>query len=573
MSPTCASGFPTPASLVLLFDSSGFAPHGFCYQWDWRLILLHVASDALIAVAYMSIPVTLLYFVRQRRDLPFHWIFVLFGVFIVACGGTHMMEIWTLWHAHYWASGALKAVTAMSSVLTAILLVKIVPAALALPRPEELQAANRALETQAERIREQAHAVAEAKSESEWFINSVPSILIGTNHEGKIIRWNFEAVETFGLTESEVVGKTLKDCGVKWVQEQTFTEIDSWMTRKYPHKAANLCFEKQGETRFLGVTIDQLRLADDRAGGLLITGTDITRRLLLEGQLRQAQKLEAIGQLAAGIAHEINTPTQYVGDNAAFIKESWTGLDELLRTVRSIAEQGKAGVLPADTAAQLERVVEKADLDYLLDEIPRALNQTLDGVRRVANIVQAMKEFSHPGGDEKAPIDINHAIDTTLTVARNEWKYVAEVKTEFDRTLPLVPCLAGEFNQVILNLVTNAAHAISDKNGNSGQTRGKITIRTRREDDWAEIQIEDTGCGVAERNRSRVFELFFTTKEAGRGTGQGLALAHTIIVKKHGGQIWFQSEEGRGTTFFVRLPLGKGGQGEEMATMGDTRKA
>jgi signal transduction histidine kinase len=366
----------------------------------------------------------------------------------------------------------------------------------------------------------------------------------------------------------------LKKCGVKWVQEQTFTEIDSWTTRKYPHKAANLCFEKQGETRFLGVTIDQLRLADDRAGGLLITGTDITRRLLLEGQLRQAQKLEAIGQLAAGIAHEINTPTQYVGDNAAFIKESWTGLDELLRTVRSVTEETKNGKpLSAETVAQLERGVEKADLDYLLDEVPRSLNQTLDGVRRVAKIVQAMKEFSHPGGDEKAPIDINHAIDTTLTVARNEWKYVAEVKTEFDRSLPLVPCLAGEFNQVILNLVTNAAHAISDKNGNSGQTLGQITIRTRRQDDWAEIQIEDTGCGVAERNRSRVFELFFTTKEAGRGTGQGLALAHTIIVKKHGGQIWFQSEEGRGTTFFVRLPLGNGGRVEEPAAVGVAEKA
>ena len=345
---------------IFLLASSSFAPHGFCYQWDWRLILLHVSSDALITLAYMSIPVTLMYFVRQRRDLPFHWIFVLFGVFIVACGGTHAMEIWTLWHAHYWASGALKAVTAISSVGTAVLLVKIVPKALALPRPEELQAANRALETQAVQIREQTRAVEAAKSESEWFINSVPSILIGTNHEGKIIRWNFEALETFGLTESEVVGKTLKNCGVKWVQEQTFTEIDSWTTRKYPHKAANLCFEKQGETRFLGVTIDQLRLADDRAGGLLITGTDITRRLLLEGQLRQAQKLEGIGQLAAGIAHEINTPTQYVGDNAAFIKESWGGLDELLRTVQSIAEQAKGGEpLPAETVEQLERGVKR----------------------------------------------------------------------------------------------------------------------------------------------------------------------------------------------------------------------
>ena len=262
-----------------------------------------------------------------------------------------------------------------------------------------------------------------------------------------------------------------------------------------------------------------------------------------------------------------------MGDNAAFIKDSWTGLDELLRTVKSIAEQAKSGgPLPAETIERLECSVEKADLDYLLDEIPRSLNQTLDGVRRVANIVQAMKEFSHPGGDEKAPIDINHAIETTLTVARNEWKYVAEVETEFERSLPLVPCLAGEFNQVILNLVTNAAHAISDKNGSNGQKLEKITIRTRRVEEWAEVQIEDTGCGVPERNRSRVFELFFTTKEVGRGTGQGLALAHTIIVKKHGGQIWFQSEEGKGTTFFVRLPLGKAGKGEEIVPVGEKQK-
>ena len=293
---------------------------------------------------------------------------------------------------------------------------KIVPAALALPRPEELQAANRALETQAERIREQARAVEEAKSESEWFINSVPSILIGTNHEGKIIRWNFEAVETFGLTESEVVGKTMKDCGVKWVQEQTFAEIDSWTTRKYPHKAANLCFEKQGETRFLGVTIDQLRLADDRAAGLLITGTDITRRLLLEGQLRQAQKLEGIGQLAAGIAHEINTPTQYVGDNAAFIKESWTWIGRIVEdgAIGDRADESGRSVAGGYGRAFGTAVSRKRICDYLLDEIPRSLNQTLDGVRRVAKIVQAMKEFSHPGGDEKEPIDINHAIETTL---------------------------------------------------------------------------------------------------------------------------------------------------------------
>jgi signal transduction histidine kinase len=193
-------------------------------------------------------------------------------------------------------------------------------------------------------------------------------------------------------------------------------------------------------------------------------------------------------------------------------------------------------------------------VDFMLEEIPLSLDQALDGVQRVAKIVRAMKEFSHPGVEDKTAIDINHAIETTLTVARSEWKYVAEVETALDTTLPLVPCLASEFNQVLLNLLTNATHAIADKRGNDGPM-GKIRIKTLRENEWVRIQIEDSGCGVPEYVRSRIFEPFFTTKEVGRGTGQGLALAHTIIVKKHSGQIWFDSEEGVGTTFFLRLPI------------------
>ncbi len=539
----------------LLVVMSPFAPHGYCYLWNWRLILLHVCSDALIAISYLSIPVTLLYFVRQRRDVPFHWIFWLFGSFIIACGATHVMEIWTLWYADYWTSGVIKALTAVVSVCTAVLLVRIVPAALALPRPEELRSANETLGKQSAAIQEQSRRIDAARIESEFFINSVPSILIGTDQAGRISRWNHGAVNAFGVSEASVSGKTLADCGVRWIESDMQSAVDSWFSQTLPHKPPQLRFEKDGTTRYLGVTVNHLQLADDKVGGLLITGTDITERLHLESQLRQAQKLEAIGQLAAGIAHEINTPTQYVGDNVTFVKESWTVIEELLRLEKSIWMDSKGGPVRANTIAALDDSMGRADLEFLLARIPKALASTLDGVQRIAKIVKAMKEFSHPGGEDDTAIDINHAIETTLTVARSEWKYIAEVETDFDASLPLVPCFAGEVNQVILNLLTNAAHAIDDKKQNKNDGMGKIRVQTKREDDCAVIQIEDSGCGIPDHHKTRVFEMFFTTKEAGKGTGQGLALAHSIIVKKHGGQIWFESEVGKGTTFFLRLPL------------------
>jgi signal transduction histidine kinase len=199
--------------------------------------------------------------------------------------------------------------------------------------------------------------------------------------------------------------------------------------------------------------------------------------------------------------------------------------------------------------------MQKADLDYLLAEIPRAVEQSLDGVQRVAKIVGAMKEFSHPGSEEKRAIDINHAIQSTITVARNEWKYVAEVETNLDPTLPPVPCFAGGINQVILNLLINAAHAIRQVVGDGSQGKGKILITTKQDREWAEVSLHDTGSGIPEAIRARVFEPFFTTKPVGQGTGQGLALAHSIVVREHGGQIWFETEAGKGTRFFVRLPL------------------
>ena len=214
------------------------------------------------------------------------------------------------------------------------------------------------------------------------------------------------------------------------------------------------------------------------------------------------------------------------------------------------------GPVSREHLLQFCQLHQKCDLEYLLKEIPNAVDQSLEGVQRVAEIVKGFKEFSHPGSEEKRAININQAIEATISVARHEWKYCAEVVTAFDAALPLVPCLAGEFNQVMLNLIVNSAHAI----GSAGEAGGKgtITISTRREGEWARIAVADTGAGIPVDIQSRVFEPFFTTKEVGKGTGQGLALAHTAIVNRHQGQLWFESEAGHGTTFFVRLPLAAG---------------
>jgi PAS domain S-box-containing protein len=394
-----------------------------------------------------------------------------------------------------------------------------------------------------------------AHEEAELFINSVPSILIGITRDSRIKRWNLAAAKVFGLAKTEVAGKSLAECGIHWVRSDMQSEVDSWSSGQEPRRVEALPFVIDGETRFLGLTLNWISAPEEGIDELLIIGSDVTEREILGQQLRQAQKLEAIGQLAAGIAHEINTPTQYVSDNTRFLQESWPSFKELLAISREIRQEASEGPIAPETLQRFDALAQAADFDYLQTEIPRAIEQSLEGTHRVAKIVRAMKEFSHPGAEEKRLIDLNKAIDTTITVARNEWKYVAEMETHFDPQLPLVLCHAGEFNQVILNLLINAAQAIAQSAGDGSQHKGKIVVSTTSDQDWVEISISDTGAGIPEAVRSRVFEPFFTTKPVGKGTGQGLALAHTAIVRRHAGKIWFDSEVGKGTTFYIRMPL------------------
>ena len=290
-------------------------------------------------------------------------------------------------------------------------------------------------------------------------------------------------------------------------------------------------------------------------GYFLANILDLRDRKNLESQLVQAQKLESIGQLAAGIAHEINTPTQFIGDNLDFISSSMMEIREVLDLYDKLFTSVKEGSVTQDMLTEIDDLLEQVDLSFLYEDLPQAINQSLEGVGRVAKIVQAMKEFSHPGSVGKTMVNINHAIESTITVARNEWKYVADMVTDYDPTLSDVPCLPGEFNQVILNIIINASHAIGDALAKSSADKGTITVTTRKDGRYAEIRIKDSGTGIPPVVQEKIFDPFFTTKDVGKGSGQGLAIARSTIMDKHDGTVTFETESGKGTTFIIRLPL------------------
>ncbi len=292
---------------------------------------------------------------------------------------------------------------------------------------------------------------------------------------------------------------------------------------------------------------------------------DITKRLkeaqekeVLQSQLLHAQKLESVGQLAAGIAHEINTPTQFISSNISFMEESFQDISMLLEGYHRLLIATKNDKVTPHLLEEIETLLKDADWEFLSEELPQAIGQSKDGAQRIASIVKAMKEFSHPGSKEKTMLSLPDLINTTLTVCRNEWKYVATVEMDFADNLPLVPCLSDEMGQVFLNLLVNSSHAIARQLGdNPDEAMGQITISLQQIADELEIRVRDTGCGIPPEIQAKVFDPFFTTKEVGKGTGQGLAIARDVIVNKHGGSLKVESEPGQGSTFIITLPLTK----------------
>lgn len=395
-----------------------------------------------------------------------------------------------------------------------------------------------------------------SNKEIECLLSSLTTILIGLSPQIQVTRWNAIAENVFGVASTQITGQSLADSGIEWDWSRIEHGISLCLRECDSVRVDDIGFvQPNGRQGYLGFTISPIRSDNGELIGFIIIGADITNRKALEDTLAQTEKLKSIGQLAAGIAHEINTPTQYVGDNTRFLQDAFQDIIQVLNSFEAFFEAAKTDGVSADLIAKVEEDIEEADVGYLIEEIPTAIDHTLQGVERIAKIVRAMKEFSHPGQDEKTAIDINKTIESTITVARNEWKYVAEMETDFDASLPLVPCLPGELNQVILNLIINAAHAIADVIAENSTEKGLIKVSTRLKENWAEIQISDSGPGIPEEIRHRIFDPFFTTKEVGKGTGQGLAISHTVIVEKHGGTLNLETQEGKGTTFSIYLPL------------------
>ena len=383
--------------------------------------------------------------------------------------------------------------------------------------------------------------------------------------DGKVATWNAGAKRIYGFTAAEIIGQPFarfypsEDAAsgkasmmLERVREQARVADEGWGLRK------------DGSRFWTQIALTVTRDEAGRLRGFTQVTHDLTERVQAEEQrrqielkLRQSQKLEAIGQLAAGIAHEINTPIQYAEHNLRFLQESFGSLKQLLDHYQILLLSAQSGKTPPELIQEVKKLLAEVEGGSLVGEIPVAIEEALQGTERIAKIVHAMKEFSHPGtGKEKpSPANLNQAIESTITVARNEWKYVAEMETKFDPALPPVPIFTGEFNQVVLNLLVNAAHAIADVLGKNSRGKGTISVSTQRDQDWVEIRVRDSGAGIPKAIQHRIFEPFFTTKPIGKGTGQGLALAHSVIVERHQGELRFETESGKGTCFIIRLPL------------------
>ena len=424
-------------------------------------------------------------------------------------------------------------------------------------RTADLDASNQLLRQEIAERKRSEEALREAEARTRVILATAPDGIITIDHSGTIESLNAAAERMFGYAANELLGKKI---GVLIAAlsdhdgDPMPLSIARWMSLATAHRSTTGL--RRGEQAFpIEAAWSELRFEERTLYTAIVR--DMTEQKLLEAQLIQAQKLESIGQLAAGIAHEINTPTQYVGHNILFLRDAFQDLTGLLDHLDSLLEAAKRDDLSGQNLGQIEAAIKAVDRGYLNDEIPKAIDQSLDGVDRVAAIVSAIREFSHPGVGAKAEIDLNRTIESTVMVARNEWAPVADLKLDFDPQLPPVPCFAAEFNQVILNLVVNAAHAIAEAQQNGSTERGQIVVRTRHQANCVEIQVCDTGSGIAPENYAKVFDPFFTTKQVGKGTGQGLSIARTIIVKKHQGEITFESALGKGTTFTIRLPMAK----------------
>ena len=404
----------------------------------------------------------------------------------------------------------------------------------------KLKSDDSPVELTAEESHELLNSLARERNALRTMIDLMPTFVYAKDIHSRFIAANAAVAKYMGTTPEGLVGKTDFDFYPPAMAEKFFADEQNLIKAGVPLiDYEELVYDKERDVErvFLASKI-HLRDAEGKPIGIVGTGVDITEHKAAEKRMAASERLESIGRLAAGVTHEINTPIQFLKDTLSFLTD---GMQEMAQYIDQLRATHPA---PPES---------EGDYDELRAEIPPALDRMREGLARIAEIVRSMKEFSHTDRREMSPVDLNRAIKSTLVIARSEYRYFADVETVL-APLPPVVCHGGAISQVVLNLLVNAAHAIGDVVKDTG-ARGKITVSTRIEGDRVVIAIEDTGGGIPDSVGARIFEPFFTTKEIGRGTGQGLSIAHNAVVKDHGGSLDFETQPGKGTTFFVRLPL------------------
>ncbi|HEY9610954.1 PAS domain-containing sensor histidine kinase [Allocoleopsis sp.] len=579
-----------------------FIPHGHCYLWKPGLVGLHIVADALTALAYYSIPVTLTYFVAKRRDVPFNWIFLLFSAFIISCGTTHIMEIWTLWHPNYWLSGLIKACTAVVSLYTAFELVLLLPQALAIPSTAQLEK-----EIQERQRIEQELRVSEQRYRS--VVTAMSEGIVLQKADGRITACNLSAERILGLTAQQMQLFTSMDFSRETIHEdgspfpgELHPAMIALRTGKPQHNVIMGIHKLDGSFTWITINSQPLfHIGETQPYAVVTSFSDITKRKMAEEALRsltqqehkralqleqtlqqltrtqsqlvQNEKMASLGQLLAGVAHEINNPTNFIYGNIYVASDYAQDLLHLVELYQKHYPQ---------PVAEIAEQIQKVDLKFITSDFPKLLASMKEGTHRISEIVQSLRIFSRLDEIECKPIDIHEGIDSALLIlnhrlTQNPDSPKIQVIKEYGE-LPLVECYPCQLHQVFMNILSNAIDALeyADRSWVMGDEEESSnyplpishyqspTIRIHTEvveDKRVVIRIADNGSGIKADIQLRIFDPFFTTKPVGKGTGLGLSISYQIVVEKHEGQLRCHSVPHQGTEFVIELPIARHSSG------------